>query len=98
MSTRTAAGTPRAWFVFDEIQRIPGLFEPIELGAGEIWAAGIKRSTAPRVSRGFRSACENLRPTRKLVVYPGRERFSLGRGIEAVPLSEVRTASIRRHE
>ena len=70
----------------------------IELGAGEIWAVGIKRSTAPRVSRGFHSVCEDLRPARKLVVYPGRERFSLGRGIEAVPLSEVRTASIRRHE
>ncbi len=70
----------------------------IELGAGEIWAVEIKRSTAPRVSRGFHSACEDLRPDRKLVVYPGRERFSLGRGIEAVPLSEVRTASIRRHE
>ncbi len=70
----------------------------IELGAGEIWAVEIKRSTAPRVSRGFHSACEDLRPARKLVVYPGRESFSLGRDIEAVPLSEVRTASIRRHE
>lgn len=62
----------------------------IELGASEIWAVEIKRSTAPRVSRGFHSACEDLRPARKLVVYPGRERFSLGRDIEAVPLSEVR--------
>ena len=62
----------------------------IELGAGEIWAVEIKRSTAPRVSRGFHSACEDLRPARKLVVYPGLESFSLGQNIEAVPLSEVR--------
>ncbi|WP_420449814.1 ATP-binding protein [Candidatus Palauibacter sp.] len=62
----------------------------IEAGAGEIWAVEIKRSTAPRISRGFHSACEDLRPARKLVVYPGLERFSLGRDIEAVPLSEVR--------
>ena len=62
----------------------------IELGAGEIWAVEIKRSTAPRVSRGFHSACEDLRPDRKLVVYPGLESFSLGQNIEAVPLSEVR--------
>lgn len=62
----------------------------IELGAGEIWAVKIKRSTAPRVSRGFHSACEDLRPARKLVVYPGRESFSLGRNIEAVPLGDVR--------
>ena len=62
----------------------------IELGAGEIWAVEIKRNTAPRVSRGFHSACEDLRPARKLVVYPGLESFSLGQNIEAVPLSEVR--------
>ena len=61
----------------------------IELGGGETWAVEIKRSTAPRVSRGFHSACDDLRPARKLVVYPGRESFSLGRDIEAVPLSEV---------
>ena len=65
----------------------------IELGGGETWAVEIKRSTAPRVSRGFHSACEDLRPARRLVVYPGSESFPLGRDIEAVPLSEVRDGS-----
>ena len=62
----------------------------IELGGGETWVVEIKRSTAPKVSRGFHSACEDLRPARRLVVYPGSESFPLGRDIEAVPLSEVR--------
>lgn len=61
----------------------------IEFGGGETWAVGIKRSTAPRVARGFHSACEDLQPARKLVVYPGREKFPLGRGIEAVSLKEI---------
>ena len=61
----------------------------IEFGGRETWAVEIKRSTAPKVSRGFHSACQDLQPKRKLVVYPGRERFPLGRGIEAVPLDGI---------
>ena len=61
----------------------------IELGGGETWAVAIKRSTAPRVSRGFHSACEDLRPARKLVIYPGQETYSLGRDIEAVSLNDI---------
>lgn len=61
----------------------------IEFGGRETWAVEIKRSTAPRVSRGFHNACQDLQPTRKLVVYPGRERFPLGREIEAVPLDGI---------
>ena len=61
----------------------------IELGAGEMWAIEIKRSTAPKVSRGFHSACQDLQPARKFVVHPGRESFPLGRGIEAVPLNAI---------
>ena len=66
----------------------------IELGGGEIWAVEIKRSTAPRVSRGFHAACQDLRPTRKLVVYPGRESFPLGRDIQAVPLQRICQANL----
>ncbi|WP_420633970.1 ATP-binding protein [Candidatus Palauibacter sp.] len=55
----------------------------------ETWAVEIKRSTAPKVSRGFHSACEDLQPARKLVVYPGRESFPLGRDIEAIPLKRI---------
>lgn len=58
----------------------------IELGAGELWAVEIKSSTAPSVSRGFHSACADLRPTRKFVVHSGDQSFPLGQDIEAVSI------------
>ncbi len=53
---------------------------------GQMWAIEIKRSLSPKVERGFHSACADLAPTRKWVVYPGFETFALGDGIFAVPL------------
>lgn len=58
---------------------------------GELWAIEIKRSLSPKVERGFHSACEDLGPTRKLVVYPGMERYRLASDIEAIPLFELAT-------
>lgn len=54
---------------------------------GREWAIEVKRSAAPRVERGFRSALEDLRPERSFVVYPGKERFPLAAGVEAVSLA-----------
>ena len=54
--------------------------------SGECWAIEVKRSLAPKVERGFHSACEDLQPTRKLVIYPGDEPFPLGHGVQAMPL------------
>lgn len=56
---------------------------------GELWAIEIKRSLAPKVERGFHAACEDLSPTRKLVVYPGQDTFPMGHGIEAVSLAHA---------
>ena len=53
----------------------------IEIGS-ELWAIEIKRSSAPKVSRGFHSACEDLQATRKIVVYAGNENFPMAGGIE----------------
>lgn len=56
----------------------------VDLGAGRIWAMEIKRSSAPRVSRGFHSACEDLRPARRFVVHGGNESFPLTKDVRAV--------------
>ena len=55
----------------------------------QLWAIEVKRSSAPKVEKGFYFACEDLKPRRRFVVYPGKERFSLGDNIEAVGLSDL---------
>lgn len=61
----------------------------LDVGGGELWAIEVKRSTAPSLSRGCHSACDDLRPARKVVVHPGGDDFPLGRGIEAVSLQSM---------
>lgn len=67
----------------------------LELRPGERWAIEIKRSSAPTVSRGFHAAAHDVEATRRFVVYPGEDRFSLENGIEALGL-ETAIAELRR--
>lgn len=55
----------------------------------ECWAIEVKRSLSPKVERGFHIACEDLKPSRQWVVYPGSESFPLGPATQAVPLGEL---------
>jgi hypothetical protein len=59
------------------------------LPGGERWAVEVKRSLTPRPARGFHAACEDLRPARSFVVYPGAERYPVAAGVDAVPLAEL---------
>jgi predicted AAA+ superfamily ATPase len=63
----------------------------LSLPGGALWAVEIKRSSAPKVERGFTEACMDLRPTRRFVVYGGMERFPMGRETEAVGVRELAT-------
>jgi predicted AAA+ superfamily ATPase len=54
--------------------------------SGELWAIEIKRSSAPKVERGFHSACDDLKPSQKWVVYPGQETYPLAPEIQAISL------------
>jgi len=63
---------------------------------GELWAIEIKRSLAPKVERGFHAACDDLRPARKLVVYPGAESYRLAEDIEALSASAAAAELARR--
>jgi uncharacterized protein len=58
-------------------------------------AIEIKRSSAPRVERGFHEACADLEAVERHVVYPGSERFPLGDGIEAIPLRDLTRGLLR---
>ncbi|MGA2128034.1 MAG: ATP-binding protein [Xanthobacteraceae bacterium] len=64
----------------------------LTLPGGKLWAIEIKRSSAPKVERGFHSACADLEPTKRFVVYPGEERFSLDDETDAVGVTALARA------
>jgi hypothetical protein len=56
---------------------------------GKIWAIEIKRSLKPKLERGFYSACEDVKPSRKFVVYPGEESYRLAEDIDVISLKRL---------
>ena len=61
----------------------------LTLPGGEVWAIEIKRSSAPKLERGFHFACADLAPARRFVIYPGHERFPLDQATEAIEVVEL---------
>ena len=61
----------------------------LELTSRERWAIEIKRSSAPSLSRGFYSACEDVKATKRFVVYAGEETFPLGQESRAISLTDL---------
>ena len=54
-----------------------------------ILAIEIKKSSAPKISRGFYEGCKDIQPTHRYVVYDGEETFSLGDGTIAINLRNL---------
>ena len=54
-----------------------------------VWAIEIKRSLSPKVRRGFHSACEDIKPARRLVVHAGDDRFPISRELEAISVRQL---------
>ena len=82
-------GTRASWYrthggaELDLVLEIPGHSAP--------WGIEVKYGQAPRVSRGFYAAVEDIRPERAFVVTSGNERYPLRRGVEAIGLRELAT-------
>lgn len=70
---RTAAGAE-----LDLVLRLPG---------DAIWAIEVKRTTAPKVSRGFHVAADDIKADRKILVYAGDREVPAGEGLRAMPLA-----------
>lgn len=70
---RTAAGAE-----LDLVLRFP---------TGKIWAIEVKRTTAPKVSRGFHLGAEDIKADRKILVYAGERDVPGGEGLRAMPLA-----------
>ncbi len=62
----------------------------LEFGAKKVWAVEVKRSIgSPQPSKGFQLACEDVKASRRFVVYPGGERYRMDAHTEALPLSAM---------
>jgi predicted AAA+ superfamily ATPase len=61
----------------------------LELPGDQRWVIEVKRSSAPKLERGFYHACEDLRPQRRFVIYNGSERYPLNAETEALGLREM---------
>lgn len=49
----------------------------LRLSSTELWAIEIKKSSAPRLTRGFHQACEDVQASKKFVVYAGDDEFPI---------------------
>lgn len=61
----------------------------LERNAKTRFAIEIKRSSTPVLSKGFYLGCEDIKATKKFIVYPGAEKFPLPGGVNAMPLLEM---------
>ncbi|NQW38798.1 MAG: ATP-binding protein [Cyanobacteria bacterium] len=61
----------------------------IEWPNGNRWAVEIKRSSTPRLSRGFHQARADLLPDRCFVVAPIQSSYPLTEGVEVISLPEL---------
>ena len=58
----------------------------LEFSAREKWAIEIKRSSSPSISKGFHVACQELKPSKKWVIYSGKDQFNLPGEVRAISL------------
>jgi len=56
------------------------------------WAIEIKRSLAAKPEKGFHIACDDIKPKKRFVVYPGEGRHPGGADVEVIGVREMMTA------
>jgi predicted AAA+ superfamily ATPase len=61
----------------------------LQTPSNEIWAIEIKRSSAPKISRGFYEACKDIKAIKQFVVVPESETYLLKGGAEVIGLVEL---------
>jgi predicted AAA+ superfamily ATPase len=61
----------------------------LEWDSGERWVLEIKHSLSPKVSRGFHSACNDLKPSQRFVVTPGHESWPLDANTQVISLNQA---------
>ena len=63
----------------------------------ERWAVEIKHSSSPKPSRGFFEGCRDIKATRKMIIYPGIESYSIKNDVRVMPIMALMQELISRH-
>ncbi len=79
-----APATVKAYFYRTQVGAEIDLL--LQWPGGATWAIEFKRSLAPKLERGFHDACVDIKPHRKLLVYPGDEHYRIKDDVEVLPL------------
>ncbi len=58
----------------------------LKLPQGQVWGIEIKRTTSPKVTRGFHTAAEELDVSERILVYAGEKDVPGQGGVRAMPL------------
>lgn len=62
----------------------------------ERWAIEIKHSSKPTPARGFFEGCKDINATRKIVVYPGSDTYSIKNDVQVMPIMSLMQELIAR--
>lgn len=61
----------------------------LEFSGNKLWAIEIKKNSAPKLSKGFYSACEDLKPEQRFIVYSGNDTFKMKEDITVISLHDL---------
>ena len=61
----------------------------LEVSRRERWAIEVKRSSAPALTKGFHTAADDVKATRRFLVYPGTDSFPMTNNVRAIGLLEL---------
>jgi hypothetical protein len=61
----------------------------LRFSSRDLWAIEIKKGTAPKITRGFHQACEDVQATQKIVVYGGHDEFPTKHDTTVISLQKL---------
>jgi len=61
----------------------------LRFSSRDLWAIEIKKGTAPKITRGFHQACEDVQATQKIVVYGGDDEFPIKHDTTVISLQRL---------
>lgn len=61
----------------------------LKLSNKEVWAIEVKSGIAPKISKGFYQSCEDIKATKRYVVYGGDDEFQIKDNITLISLQKL---------